>query len=65
MSFTGGKLKLKGSGGPGIAKKKKKKYTGGDELALTDSKAEDGDGGNSAVDGKVIAARHVHHTHRA
>ena len=65
MSFTGGKLKLKGSGGPGIGKKKRKKYTGGDELALTDSKAEDGDGGDSGVDGKVNAARNQHDIHHA
>lgn len=57
MSFTGGRLKLKGSGPSGVSKKKKKKSAAGGELALVDSKAEDDSGNNSGLDGKVRACR--------
>lgn len=57
MSFTGGKLKLKGSGPPGVSKKKKKKKS--DELALVDTEAGTDAGCDSGQGGKALREGYV------
>ena len=55
MSFTGGKLKLKGSAPPGIGKKKKKKQRAqeSNELALVEGEQSDGQKEDAGEHGKV------------
>ena len=54
MSFTGGKLKLKGSAPSGIGKKKKKKRAQeSNELALVEGEQGDGQKEDAGEHGKV------------